>query len=111
MQPGQKVLLIPDIDSGAAIEARLDSLAPATGALFSLLPPENATGNFVKVVQRLPVRVDILNYDPDKVPLFVGLSVTPNVHVRETPTGPNAGQYLQGALALPSLGKSETPVK
>ena len=57
MQPGMKVRLIPDIDPGAAVDGRVDSLAPATGALFSLLPPENATGNFTKVVQRVPVKL------------------------------------------------------
>ena len=59
MRPGQKVRLTPDIDSGAAVDGRVDSLAPATGALFSLLPPENATGNFTKVVQRVPVKIVI----------------------------------------------------
>ena len=43
----------------AAVDGRVDSLAPATGALFSLLPPENATGNFTKVVQRVPVKLVI----------------------------------------------------
>ncbi len=57
MQPGMKVRLIPDIDCSAAVDGRVDSLAPATGALFSLLPPENATGNFTKVVQRVPVKL------------------------------------------------------
>ena len=66
-----------------------------TGSTLALLPAENATGNFVKVVQRLPVRIDLLDYDPDKAPLFIGLSVTPYVHVNETPTGPNAGKVLQ----------------
>jgi hypothetical protein len=41
-------------------------------------PPQNATGNFVKVVQRLPVRIELQNYDPDKDPLFIGLSVVPS---------------------------------
>jgi membrane fusion protein (multidrug efflux system) len=59
------------------------------------MPAQNATGNFVKVVQRLPVRIDVLNYDPDKLPLFVGLSVKPTVNLRSTPTGPNAGEFLQ----------------
>jgi membrane fusion protein, multidrug efflux system len=66
-----------------------------TGSTLALLPAQNATGNFVKVVQRLPVRIDVVNYDPDKLPLFVGLSVTPTVDLRSTPTGPNAGKFLQ----------------
>ena len=48
-----------------------------TGQTLSLLPPQNATGNFVKIVQRLPVRIELTDYDPDKAPLFVGLSVDP----------------------------------
>jgi membrane fusion protein (multidrug efflux system) len=83
MQPGQKVLLTPDIDSSAAVEGHVDSLAPATGALYSLLPPENATGNFTKVVQRVPVKVVI---DPAVAAratwLRAGLSVTAEVDTR-----------------------------
>ena len=47
-------------------------LYQGTGSTLALLPPENATGNFIKVVQRLPVRIDLENYDPDKRPLFIG---------------------------------------
>jgi membrane fusion protein, multidrug efflux system len=63
--------------------------------LWALLPAENATGNFIKVVQRLPVRIDLENYDPDKNPLFVGTSVVPYVLFKEPPTGPDAGKFLQ----------------
>ena len=52
----------------------------------------------MKVVQRLPVRIDLVDYDPDKMPLFIGLSVTPYVHVNEEPTGPDAGKVLQPYL-------------
>ena len=78
----------------------------------ALLPPPNATGNFVKVVQRLPVRIDILNYDPDRLPLFVGLSVTPSVNLHSKPTGPNAGKFLQD-LMTPAIAEtaSATPAK
>ena len=58
MQPGQKVVLTPT-STRAPRSRRVDSLAPATGALYSLLPPENATGNFTKVVQRVPVKIVI----------------------------------------------------
>ena len=82
MQPGMKVRLIPDIDPGAAVDGRVDSLAPATGALFSLLPPENATGNYVKVVQRLPVRILFEpGQDPDHL-LHPAMSVEPTVWLR-----------------------------
>ena len=96
MQPGQKVLLTPDID-GPTISGRIASLAPATGALFSLLPPENATGNFTKVVQRVPVKIAI---EPDDAAragwLRAGLSVTASVDTR----GPDAERLgLLGAAA------------
>ena len=56
-------------------EGRITGFTMGTGQTLSLLPPQNATGNFVKIVQRLPVRVELTDYDPDKQPLFVGLSV------------------------------------
>jgi membrane fusion protein, multidrug efflux system len=97
MHPGMKVTLVPDIDSGAAVDGRVDSLAPATGALFSLLPPENATGNFTKVVQRVPVKIVI---DPAQAVhagwLRAGLSVNADVDTR----GPDALRLgLFGAAA------------
>ena len=97
MQPGMKVRLIPDIDPNAAVDGRVDSLAPATGALFSLLPPENATGNFTKVVQRVPVKLVL---DPAEAAhagwLRAGLSVTAEVDTR----GPDAQRLgLFGAAA------------
>jgi membrane fusion protein (multidrug efflux system) len=72
-----------------------------TGQTLSLLPPQNATGNFVKIVQRLPVRIELTDYDPDKAPLFVGVSVVPYVYFKERPTGPNAGHRLQPVFGLP----------
>ena len=62
-----------------------------TGSTLALLPAQNATGNFVKVVQRLPVRIDLVNYDPDHDPLFVGLSVEPEVDTRSVPDGTGRG--------------------
>jgi membrane fusion protein (multidrug efflux system) len=89
-------------------EGRISGFTYGTGSTLALLPPQNATGNFVKVVQRLPVRVDVLNYDPDKLPLFAGLSVTPTVDLTVEPTGPNAGQYLQ-QLSQPAAAASVSP--
>jgi membrane fusion protein (multidrug efflux system) len=73
-----------------------------TGQTLSLLPPQNATGNFVKIVQRLPVRIELTDYDPDKATLFVGLSVVPYVYYKEPPTGPDAGKLLQPFVPLPA---------
>jgi membrane fusion protein (multidrug efflux system) len=87
-----------DVDmygSRREFKGRISGFSMGTGSTLALLPAENATGNFVKVVQRLPVRVDLVDYDPEKGPLFVGLSVTPKVRIHEGPTGPEAGQVLQ----------------
>ena len=85
--PGQKVLLTGDIDPGHPVAGRVISIAPATGALFSLLPPENATGNFTKIVQRVPVKLAL---DPAQAAhatwLRAGLSVVAEVDTR----GPDA---------------------
>ena len=82
MRRGMKVRLIPDIDPGAAVDGHVDSMAPATGALFSLLPPENATGNFTKIVQRVPVRVTLDGEDGVLGLLRPGLSVTARIDTR-----------------------------
>ena len=80
-------------------EGRISGFTMGTGSTLALLPAQNATGNFVKVVQRLPVRIDVIDYDPKKAPLFIGLSVTPSVHIHAEPTGPNKGMFLQEAMA------------
>jgi membrane fusion protein (multidrug efflux system) len=99
MEPGQKVVLTPDIDSDAPVFGRVESLAPATGALFSLMPPENATGNFTKVVQRVPVKIAI---DPAAAAqakwLRAGLSVTAEVDTRG-PTAHRLGFLAAAAQA------------
>jgi membrane fusion protein (multidrug efflux system) len=96
---GQRVELKVDMyGSRQTFEGRVSGFTMGTGSTLALLPPQNATGNFVKVVQRLPVRIDIVNYDAEKVPLFVGLSVEPSVDVKSTPTGPSAGKFLQEVI-------------
>ena len=76
-----------------------------------MLPPENATGNFVKVVQRLPVRIDLEGYDPNENPLFIGTSVVPYVYLNKPLTGPDAGKFLQ-TLAPQSqpIGRSQSSI-
>ena len=81
-------------------EGRITGFTMGTGQTLSLLPPQNATGNFVKIVQRLPVRIELTDYDPEKLPLFVGLSAEPHVYFKEPPTGPNAGKVLQPVATL-----------
>ncbi|HSZ60045.1 MAG TPA: HlyD family secretion protein [Tepidisphaeraceae bacterium] len=82
-------------------EGRISGFTFGTGSTLALLPAENATGNFVKVVQRLPVRIDLVDYDPNQLPLFVGLSVTPTVDLNSKPSGPNAGKFLQADAVTP----------
>jgi len=106
---GQHVDLELDMYGSKHIfEGRISGFTFGTGSTLALLPAQNATGNFVKVVQRLPVRIDLLNYDPDKLPLFVGLSVTPTVDLRSAPSGPNAGKFLQAPEQAAGSG-SPTP--
>jgi membrane fusion protein (multidrug efflux system) len=81
---------------------RISGFTMGTGSTLALLPPQNATGNFVKVVQRLPVRIDLIDYDPQNFPLFIGLSVTPSVYIHEKPSGPNAGRFLQEPIPVPT---------
>ncbi len=88
-------------------EGRITGFTMGTGQTLSLLPPQNATGNFVKIVQRLPVRIELTDYDPDKAPLFVGLSVMPYVYFKEPPTGPHAGEILQ-PFGSPPRGSTDT---
>lgn len=77
VKPGQKVEVEVDAYPGRKFTGRVDSIMAGTGAAFSLLPPENATGNYVKVVQRIPVKITIdKSSDPQHL-LRVGMSVTP----------------------------------
>jgi membrane fusion protein (multidrug efflux system) len=57
MRPGQKATVEVDAFPGVVFTGTVESISPGTGAVFSLLPPENATGNFVKIVQRVPVKI------------------------------------------------------
>jgi membrane fusion protein (multidrug efflux system) len=107
---GQRVRCVVDMyGSKRAYEARITGFTMGTGQTLSLLPAENATGNFVKIVQRLPVRVEFTNYDPDKAPLFVGLSVVVYVYYKEPATGPHAGDVFQPFAPLPHKSASPKP--
>ena len=99
---GQPVDLYVDMYGGRHVfKGRISGFTMGTGSTLALLPPENATGNFIKVVQRLPVRIDLENYDPDKSPLFIGTSVVPYVYFNKPPTGPDAGKFLQASAPEP----------
>jgi membrane fusion protein (multidrug efflux system) len=79
MRPGQSAEVHIDAYPGRSFRATVASLSPGTGAQFSVLPPENATGNWVKVVQRVPVRLHLADADLDGVVLQAGLSVNVSV--------------------------------
>jgi membrane fusion protein (multidrug efflux system) len=81
MRPGQPATIEVDAFPGRKLAGRVESLAGGTGASFSLLPPDNATGNFVKVVQRVPVRIALVD-PPSDVVLRPGLSADVTVSVR-----------------------------
>ena len=82
LRAGQRATITVDALGGREFKGKVDSIAGATGARFSLLPPENATGNFVKIVQRVPVKVALdPGQDPDHL-LRPGMSVTPTVYTK-----------------------------
>jgi membrane fusion protein (multidrug efflux system) len=82
MRPGQPVKIKIDAYPDRKFAAHVDSIHPGTGARFSLLPPENATGNYVKVVQRVPVKIRFDEKLPDDLSVSPGMSVEPDVKVR-----------------------------
>ena len=97
IRPGQKVDIAVDALDGRVIEGVVTSVAPASGSQFSLLPPDNATGNFTKVVQRVAVRIALPADALQSGDLRPGLSVIATVHTRdESQPKPT----LLGALGL-----------
>ena len=82
VKPGQEVTIKVDTFAGKKIKGRVESLMAGTGSAFSLFPPENATGNFVKIVQRLPVKI-VLDKNQELPPLRIGMSVEPTILVKD----------------------------
>jgi membrane fusion protein, multidrug efflux system len=85
MRAGQSATTIADVVSGHVFHGRVLSFAPGTGAVFSVIPPENATGNFTKIVQRVPVRIELDAGDEALGILRPGLSTTVSVDTRRSP--------------------------
>ncbi|XBS70108.1 HlyD family secretion protein [Acerihabitans sp. KWT182] len=79
MRPGQAATLHVDAFPDHDFRGRVDSFAPGTGSLFALLPPDNATGNFTKIVQRVPVRIQITEHSKEARRLLAGMSVSVDV--------------------------------
>ena len=110
---GQPVSVTVDALPGLELKGHVESLAPATGSLFSLLPPENATGNFTKIVQRVPVRVALDGSEAAKLALLrPGLSVVAQIDTRADPTQPR-GVLLGGlqGLGLPIHAAAAAPTR
>jgi membrane fusion protein (multidrug efflux system) len=82
LRPGQKAVVTVDAYGGRKFTGHVDSIAAATGARFSLLPPENATGNYVKVVQRVPVKIALDGGQDAEYLLRPGMSVVPTVYIK-----------------------------
>jgi len=91
---GQKVNVEADIYPGFVYHGHIDSISMGTGAAFSLLPPENATGNWVKVVQRIPVKIVLDDEPPADKPMRLGLSVEASVDISDT-HGPLLASIIQ----------------
>jgi membrane fusion protein (multidrug efflux system) len=85
MRPGEPVTLKIDAYPGRTIRGHVDSVQPGSGTAFSLLPAQNATGNYVKIVQRVPVKI-VMDNPPKDVALGPGMSVVPTVRVDTTPS-------------------------
>jgi len=82
IRPGQPVRIVVDAFDGVSLSGKVDGLAPATGAQFALLPPDNATGNFTKIVQRLPLRITVDPAQARAAGLRPGMSVETIVDTR-----------------------------
>jgi len=99
MQPGQRAEVSVDAYPDQVLEGRIESFAPASGAQFSLLPPDNATGNFTKIVQRVPVRIALPASGALAALLRPGLSVTVTVDTRAAGDGALGAARAEAAAA------------
>jgi membrane fusion protein (multidrug efflux system) len=96
VRAGQAVDVAVDTFPGHVVHGHVDSIAPASGQEFALLPPDNATGNFTKVVQRIPVKIALDRADSAAIELRPGMSVIPTIETRSQAQG-------RGAIAAPKL--------
>jgi membrane fusion protein, multidrug efflux system len=90
VKPGQPVDITVDSFPNEKLHGRVERISPASGSQFALLPPDNATGNFTKVVQRIPVRIQLDNNQPLLERLLPGMSVVTNINTGEA--GANGGK-------------------
>ncbi len=100
MVPGQKAKVEVDAFPDQVIDGVIESLSPASGAEFSLLPPDNATGNFTKIVQRVPVKILLDANNPIVKLLRPGMSVLAKIDTRSTPSAKTAGPSDSSTIVL-----------
>ncbi len=110
MRPGQRAEVSVDAYPDHAIAGRIDSFAPASGAQFSLLPPDNATGNFTKIVQRVPVRIALPSGGPLSRLLRPGLSVTVTIDTRDEGDA-QAGDGIVGTAEAKPAAEGSAPAR
>jgi membrane fusion protein (multidrug efflux system) len=99
LRPGQRAVIAVDALPEHAIEGTIESFSPASGAVFSLLPPDNATGNFTKIVQRLPVRIHMPPAVAQEGLLRPGMSVVVSVNTKASAAADNAAPAPRSAAA------------
>jgi membrane fusion protein (multidrug efflux system) len=104
IRAGQPVDIVVDTYSGTTVKGHIDSIAPTSGQEFALLPPDNATGNFTKIVQRIPVKIAIDRNDPLRGELRPGMSVTPTIDTRtavDTKTSADTKTLVDAKVSAP----------
>ena len=101
MRPGQAVDITVDAYPGLHLKGHVGSIQMGSGSRFSAFPAENATGNFVKIVQRLPVKIIIDSGLDPNIPLPLGLSVEPTVDVTRLVAHPSNGGFENEVRAQP----------
>ena len=105
IRPGQPVSISVDALPDDTIKGRVESLSPASGAVFSLLPPDNATGNFTKIVQRLPVRIAVPGAVAEQRQLRPGMSVVVSVDTKPGHVGDAALTSAANAAEAPAVNR------
>ena len=109
VREGQAVAISVDTFPGQVVYGHVNSIAPASGQEFALLPPDNATGNFTKVVQRIPVKIALDGNNPSLIELRPGMSVIPTIETRSSSPGRTAPvtaktpTTISGACHVPSV--------
>jgi membrane fusion protein (multidrug efflux system) len=103
VREGQAVDIAVDMFPGQLVHGHVDSIAPASGQEFALLPPDNATGNFTKVVQRIPVKIALNRDDSSPIELRPGMSVIPTIETKSQ-VRPHARNH--GTVAVPKVSNA-----